>query len=84
MLSQAISTHTSLAGGDDDHLLLGQYHIISTHTSLAGGDFPAKRSPIFSKISTHTSLAGGDDQFGLEASLDTNFNPHLPRGRRQL
>ena len=35
------------------------------------------------EISTHTSLAGGDASLCECDIIIINFNPHLPRGRRQ-
>ena len=57
---------------------------ISTHASLAGGDGGCRgHADVILLISTHASLAGGDSISLRYAATDHDFNPRLPRGRRQ-
>ena len=78
-----ISTHASLAGGDSIPAVQQVVILISTHASLAGGD-PATTHVCYAGIiSTHASLAGGDAEWAAIALWCKNFNPRLPRGRRQ-
>ena len=55
-----ISTHTSLAGRDQNEPSEKRRNPISTHTSLAGRDPSAGVTGTWDEISTHTSLAGRD------------------------
>ena len=75
-----ISTHTSLAGRDQEGgAEMGDVRI-STHTSLAGRDLYIVDLTKKTVISTHTSLAGRDSVTGRRATSPAYFYSHVPRG----
>ena len=58
---------------------------ISIHTTLAGGDYSATMMEKYKdNISIHTTLAGGDGRVYSPGENCIYFNPHHPRGWRQL
>ena len=59
---EAISIHTTLAGGDIVSVVPWAPINISIHTTLAGGDFLSLSGGLYAAISIHTTLAGGDYQ----------------------
>ena len=78
-----ISTHTPLAGRDDNERCVVNDWYISTHTPLAGRDYCTyckKIVPI--SISTHTPLAGRDPIWTKRPGLRRYFYSHAPRGAR--
>ena len=75
-----ISTHTSLAGRDDELSQALKELQISTHTSLAGRDQAQYVQAPLDTISTHTSLAGRDRPGAGESKTADDFYSHVPRG----
>ena len=75
-----ISTHTPLAGRDQNDNEILQYPQISTHTPLAGRDRKFTRFLAVCNISTHTPLAGRDLFLSLCRLFFQYFNSHAPRG----
>ena len=80
-----ISTHTSLAGGDCNYTPM-RVDIIKFQPTPPSREATVHGQPGHAglHISTHTSLAGGDADRLDGGTLQHDFNPHLPRGRRQL
>ena len=79
-----ISIHASLAGGDPYFTIISPAFILfqSTPPSREATDRLALSAYTFS-ISIHASLAGGDEQRVDLLADQRDFNPRLPRGRRQ-
>ena len=77
-----ISTHTPLAGRDDDGRAKTDDELISTHTPLAGRDAEKRRTDAGTAISTHTPLAGRDVVDVNLVREKSNFYSHAPCGAR--
>ena len=75
-----ISTHTPLAGRDDNAQEYTGIRKISTHTPLAGRDCHQERMEYDWRISTHTPLAGRDRFLKITYTQTHNFYSHAPCG----